>query len=500
MGTLLDNIIAGLQNGTDPNSSPLIFSHDAGGSPGAIMKSSGNQTPSDGGDNLDKLKQLANFIGKLKDTWHDGDGNVSASEIQKEISGAKPNVIPAMEGVGLVGLLSLLGGKAGRNEAGLNMEQAAGGWQAGQQAKAAQEQNLLRFQLEQMKGNEAAKNGLLQALVKGGVQAALAKPEMPFSGSKMGVIDKRTGQVITPAPTAVKPAPTSTGALYNTALNDPDPAKRKAAQAVINKMNADKMKNSQNLGANYINRWITLQKYYPVNVIDTKNNNQQVTMNRASLADAMQKEPGRYIMDTAGNTAQALTKTATVQDIQDAITNTRQSITGLKTDFTPQQRAQIALVLKDRDPRSALSNFLGSDFAKTLTDDQVNYITDLVQLQENAMAMRGVLGAGQGSEQLRSAILRTVPGMLTPDKKYGLTQLDKFNQQLNRLSRGIIKVPLRNDTGKLTNTPARNITPVTNYLKGVKTQADLNARVQALRAKGWTDDEIKQAFGAAGVQ
>jgi hypothetical protein len=41
----------------------------------------------------------------------------------------------------------------------------------------------------------------------------------------------------------------------------------------------------------------------------------------------------------------------------------------------------------------------------------------------------------------------------------------------------------------------RNLAPAATYLKGAKTQDDLTTRVTALRQKGWTDAEIKQAFG-----
>lgn len=40
----------------------------------------------------------------------------------------------------------------------------------------------------------------------------------------------------------------------------------------------------------------------------------------------------------------------------------------------------------------------------------------------------------------------------------------------------------------------RDISPVKTYLNGVKSQSDLQNRVQALRKQGWTDDEIRKAY------
>ena len=71
-----------------------------------------------------------------------------------------------------------------------------------------------------------------------------------------------------------------------------------------------------------------------------------------------------------------------------------------------------------------------------------SYITNLAQLKENAMAMRQVLGAGQGSDEMRAAITATLPTPRTPTRAYASTALDKFEGQLNRLSRGLLNVPL----------------------------------------------------------
>jgi len=137
---------------------------------------------------------------------------------------------------------------------------------------------------------------------------------------------------------------------------------------------------------------------------------------------------------------QAMARTAVMDDIQFNINNTREAVGNLKNGFDTKQRAQIAILLMSTDPHSAMSTFIDSDVAKTLTADQVDYVTALASLQENAMALRSVAGMGQGSDDLRAAIMRAIPGPGTPTTEYANRQLDLFQGTLNRLRKGIPKV------------------------------------------------------------
>jgi hypothetical protein len=65
------------------------------------------------------------------------------------------------------------------------------------------------------------------------------------------------------------------------------------------------------------------------------------------------------------------------------------------------------------------------------------------------MAMRQVLGAGQGSDMLRESIKATVPSPGAFSKAYNLSQLKKFEQQVNRLQRGIPGVKLAEPKGEI---------------------------------------------------
>lgn len=181
-------------------------------------------------------------------------------------------------------------------------------------------------------------------------------------------------------------------------------------------------------------------RQYPV--IDTKNGNTLQYLNANDINVANKKEPGRYVPQSGG--AQALSKESLIEDIRGNIQNTRDSIKKLGTDFLPPKaKAAIAFALTDRNPRSSISALMTGGTLDSLTPQQQDYVQNVAQLTENAMAMRGVLGAGQGSEDLRNAIRSTIPGATTPNSQFALGQLDKFESVLNRLLRGVPNVPLR---------------------------------------------------------
>jgi len=95
-------------------------------------------------------------------------------------------------------------------------------------------------------------------------------------------------------------------------------------------------------------------------------------------------------------------------------------------DFKALPRAQIALALKDRDPASAMSTFMGSQVGTTLSPAQVDYVTGLLTMVESAMSLRSIAGQGQGSDTLRNAITRMLPGAETPSKAYAERQMRLF--------------------------------------------------------------------------
>jgi hypothetical protein len=182
-----------------------------------------------------------------------------------------------------------------------------------------------------------------------------------------------------------------------------------------------------------------LGRFYQM--LDTKNGNAPVLVS----GDEVQSNPGRYI--PSGEGSKALNKTALLEDIRGNVKNVTDDFDAMVKEgagFDAGARAQLAVALAD--PQSTAGQYIQS-FARNLTPSQQQYVIDLFQLRENAMAMRSVLGAGQGSEDLRRAIIQTLPGAGTPSVEFGKKQLARFQQVLDRLERGVPNVPLRTDIG-----------------------------------------------------
>ncbi len=179
-------------------------------------------------------------------------------------------------------------------------------------------------------------------------------------------------------------------------------------------------------------------------MLDTKNGNAPVLLNWNDINTAQQKEPGRYM--PASTSVPALNKTALMEDIRGNVQQVRDSLAAMP-NFDTMDKAKISIALRSRDPRSSISALISGGAMGSLTSQQQEYLIRVTNLVENAMAMRSVLGAGQGSEDLRSAITATIPGPTTPNKNYALKQLDIFERVLDRLERGVPKVPLRTDLG-----------------------------------------------------
>jgi hypothetical protein len=191
-------------------------------------------------------------------------------------------------------------------------------------------------------------------------------------------------------------------------------------------------------------------------VLDTKNGNRPVYVSADELNRASAQEPGRYLASGAGE--KALNKENLMEDIRGGIQQVRAALENPSMpDFNVKQKVKIAVAMRERDPRSAVSSLITSGDLGYMTPEQEDYLIAHSILAEQAMAMRTVLGAGQGSQDLRAAITNTFPGPTTPSKRYGLKQLDAFEKTIDRLERGIPNVPLKpmaNGQGGGNTTPA----------------------------------------------
>lgn len=160
-----------------------------------------------------------------------------------------------------------------------------------------------------------------------------------------------------------------------------------------------------------------------------------------SGTDLTHDRSGRYA--PVAPAEKAMTKTALIEDIRGSIQNTRQAVSGLKNDFPEEARLQLYKAVNSTDPSGAINNLIGGEFGKSLKPDQQDYLIQVQQLAEQAMAMRSVLGAGQGSDDVRKAIGATIPSTGAFSKDYAQKQLNAFEMVLNRVNRGVLKVPLR---------------------------------------------------------
>ncbi len=123
------------------------------------------------------------------------------------------------------------------------------------------------------------------------------------------------------------------------------------------------------------------------------------------------------------------------------------------TAFDATSRAQIAGVLRDEQPRAALYNFLTSDVAATLSPQQIEYVTALVSMDESAMSLRSLGGMGAGSDQLRGAIVKMLPGAGTPSRGYAQRQMVLFDGEVKALKTSIPNIGEPGRGGGQTMTP-----------------------------------------------
>jgi hypothetical protein len=170
-------------------------------------------------------------------------------------------------------------------------------------------------------------------------------------------------------------------------------------------------------------------------VINT-DTNQLEMVNPATINKA---PPGTYA--SGSQAMQVKNRTSLFSEIDYTAGQVNQAIAELPdTGFDASARAQLSVVLKSDDPASALQSFLTSSVAETLSDSQIKYVTGLVSLDESAMSLRSLGGMGSGSDQLRSAITKMLPGAATPSKKYAQRQMQLFQGEVSQLRKSLPKL------------------------------------------------------------
>lgn len=229
-------------------------------------------------------------------------------------------------------------------------------------------------------------------------------------------------------------------------LTPQESAKLTAIQGYQDAQQRFQLKMAETRGASYG----IARQMAPMAAFDTQNGNAPTwTTYRESMA-----QPGRFV--PAGPAAKAMSQENLMEDLQGTSQNVRQAINNLKEDFPADMKVKIAVAMRAEDP-SVLSALISSGALGALTDDQQDFLVGVQQLKENALAMRSVLGAGQGSDDVRRAIQSTLPSLLSPNKKFALKQLDAYDATVQRLHRGVPKVPLNNTNQPGTPPPGSKI-------------------------------------------
>ncbi len=272
--------------------------------------------------------------------------------------------------------------------------------------------------------------------------------------------------------------------LQGETLTPEEQAFEKSYQANLAQKEAFQERVAQMRGVSYG----TARQMAPLPVYDTANNNSPTY---ATFLE-MKKSPGRYIPTTAG--AKAISQENLMEDLTGVSSNLRKDILSMREDFPEDMKAKIAVAMTSSEPSSALSMLVASGALGSLPPDQFQVYVDLQQLAENAMAMRSVLGAGQGSDDVRRAITRTLPSLLSPNKQDALIQLSAYDQTIARLRRGVPQVPLRTD---IPGTGTEGGAPGPSAPQSKKRVSLAKAKLLP-QNKGKTDEQITQDIESHG--
>lgn len=191
-----------------------------------------------------------------------------------------------------------------------------------------------------------------------------------------------------------------------------------------------------------------------VSLIDTRTG-QAFSTNMADFNEMNAQEPGRYVQASVG--MPVMNKESVYGDIIYNINHTRQAVQQLGS-MNAKQRAELTAALQSTDPQNAVHTFITGTIGTSMTDQQKEAVIAIRQLMENAMMLRTLGAMGQGSDDLRHAIIDTLPGAKSPDVPYMLRQLDQFYQTVQRLHKGL---PTLGNNPRAGETPTTPVTPTT---------------------------------------
>lgn len=245
---------------------------------------------------------------------------------------------------------------------------------------------------------------------------------LKFNTATGQVAEPATGKIYSPGDPNNPPEVT---AMFNSA--NQTTAKKEAFQTKLAEMRAASYGQARQMA--------------PLQVLDSANGNAPTFTTYRDMV----KQPGRYV--PANEADKAIAKENLMQDIQGSSKILRGHLGEMKKDFPEDMKLKIALAMDADDPREKLKELIGSEALGSLTDDQQQVYVDMQQLAEQGMAVRSLLGAGQGSDTMRAAMRSTIPSLLSPNRAFAIKQLNAFDATIARLHRGVPNVKL-NETGQ----------------------------------------------------
>lgn len=174
------------------------------------------------------------------------------------------------------------------------------------------------------------------------------------------------------------------------------------------------------------------QQNRPVNVVMPDGTLRVVSAGRAEAEG----------LTPAAQGVQAMGRNAQIEDIYAGL----QTMEGVLNEngvlkWNPGQVGYMQSAFRSDDPGAAAAAWQ-SLVKSGLSPEQMDFVVAMQQLDERIMSLRNVAGMGAGSDQLREAILRTVPGITTGTPALARKQLDALTNEVDNLSMGIPQTPL----------------------------------------------------------
>lgn len=179
-------------------------------------------------------------------------------------------------------------------------------------------------------------------------------------------------------------------------------------------------------------RGAAFQSNRPVNVLMADGSLRVVSAGRAESEG----------LTPAAQGVQAMGRNAQIEDIYNGL----QTMEGVLNEngvlkWNPGQVGYMQSAFRSDDPGAAAAAWQ-SLVKSGLSPEQMDFVVAMQQLDERIMSLRNVAGMGAGSDQLREAILRTVPGITTGTPALARKQLDALTNEVDNLSMGIPQTPL----------------------------------------------------------